>query len=141
MKYVFFVIPVALLAGFLIWLPKPKCGEYIDPSVKLLMEQAKLHDRLAINTLWSKSRADGVQALEEYWALKGALLNDSALLDEYVSLVSVRYDLERTSRVISNIKLEPDSPGKLCLLKLLAHEIKKSSECSNEPGGELQSKH
>jgi hypothetical protein len=109
---------VLALGGVFLILPVSDCEE-MNAQEKKLTELAGQGDLHAVSALFALSRQRQVPALEEVWALEGALLGDPGFQKEYVIFFKTRFDRTRQERVIKYLQEKRDKPGAKCLTSLL----------------------
>lgn len=130
-RNVYIILPLIALAfgGAFFLLPKSNCEDEPDPQIEKLLERVDKGELEAIAALYRLNKQKGITPLEEYWALKGALLGDSGFQKVYVTLFKSRMNPTEQQRVINSIDSGRESSGAACLLEMLRSS---SSEGCNE---------
>ena len=132
-KKIGWLLVIALILGIIFFLlPKNSCDDSIDPQLKLLSKRADSGDTKAIATLYSLNKSRGIDALAEYWALKGALQGDVYLRKEYVFLFNKRFSPEEKQRSIEVVKTEGAMPGAKCLMAFLIEDKDQQRVCPQQ---------
>lgn len=122
------VIPVFLVVAFLL-LPKRNCCDDADPELEALTTRAMAGQLDAINALYQRAKADGVQPMEEHWALEGALQGDKSLRQTYAQMFKTGIDADRKKRILKSISERTEMPGTSCLLATLNDASSADSVC------------
>lgn len=123
------VILPMFLAGVFFLLPKTNCCDDADPELEALTSRAVAGQLDAINVLYQRAKAEGVQPMEEHWALEGALQGDKSLRRAYVEMFKTRIDADRQQRLLAGISRRAEMPGAPCLIATLNETSTVSSVC------------
>ena len=110
------LIVMGILGIIFFSLPRNNCDDPIDPQLKVLSDRAEQGDIRAISALYDYNKLKGIEPLEEYWALEGALQGDSRLRREYVDIFKKRFNAEQKQRIIEVIKEQGKMRGAACLM-------------------------
>lgn len=100
---VFFLIAVGLAAGAF-FLPKNDCGDDPYAHLESVISNAEAGDLDSIRALFFYSKSIDADAMEEYWALKGAKLGDAQLFSAYASLFLSSFSEDKKRLVLSHLK-------------------------------------
>ncbi|MFZ6723728.1 hypothetical protein [Undibacterium sp. Ji49W] len=120
---------LATLTGLFFLLPQSHGDEdFVDPQIKLMQQKADDGDLPSISALYQYEKNRGIVALEEYWALQGALLGDTALRQVYIDFFN-QFDAQQKQRILEIIREHQDKPGADCLLASLENAKNKLSIC------------
>ena len=135
--YIILLLIALVFSGVFFLLPKSNCDDESDPQIEKLLERADKGELEAIAALYRFNKQKGITPLEEYWALKGALLGDSGFQKEYVTLFKSRMNPTEQRRVINSIDSERESPGAECLIQMLRSSNKEgcNEEASQQKSG------
>ncbi|MBG9386648.1 hypothetical protein [Caenimonas aquaedulcis] len=117
------------IAGYF-FLPTAHCCDEDDPESAALVSAANAGKMEAIQALFERAQRDKIPALEENWALIGALRGDQKMRQTYVSFYRTRLSSEQRSRVLSYIGGVTDMPGKPCLLADLTETSSTGGACN-----------
>ena len=121
-------VPMFLVAVFFL-LPKTNCCDDADPKLEMLTTRAGAGQLDAINELYQRAKAEGVQPMEEHWALEGALHGDKRLREVYVEIFKTRIDADRKKRLLAAINGRTEMPGAPCLIATLSEASSVSAVC------------
>lgn len=124
------LIIMLLLAAALFSLPKKSCCDDADPELEALTARAMAGELDAIKVLYQRAKTEGVQPMEEYWAMEGALRGDKALRDAYVKIFHSRMDADRKQRLLAAMKDRSAMPGATCLLAMLSEASPAGAACN-----------
>ena len=113
------IVAVGIAAYFL--LPTAHCCGGNSQEEAALTAAAAAGQLGAIRASFERARKDGVPALEEHWALQGALRGDEQLRKMYVEFYRTRFSEDRRRQVLAQISKENDLPGTACLASVLAN--------------------
>ena len=122
------IVPVFLAAVFFL-LPKTNCCDDADPELEALTTRAGAGQLDAINMLYQRAKVEGVQPMEEHWALEGALHGDKRLREVYVEIFKTRVDADRKQRLLTVITGRAEMPGAPCLIATLSEASSASAAC------------
>jgi hypothetical protein len=111
---------IALGAAAYWLLPNAHCCDKPDEELEALTSAARGGQLDAIRALLERAGRDGIPALEEYWALDGALRGDASLRAAYVGSYRTRFTAEQQKLVLSRINEERRMPAAACLLSTLS---------------------
>jgi hypothetical protein len=136
-RYVWTVIAVAVGVSVLavadgwLLLPMPNSCEKTDPELDRLTASAGRGDMEAISVLFAQAKRDGVQPMQEHWALEGGLRGNRALRQAFVDYFNgMRMDHQQ--RVVAQIKLRSAMLGAPCLLRALGDSSVVAQACNGE---------
>lgn len=123
------IVP-ALLAAAFFSLPRHNCCDDADPELEALTPRAMAGDLGAIKALYQRAKTEGVQPMEEHWAMEGALRGDKALREAYVEVFHARImDADRKQRLLAAMKDRSEMPGATCLLAMLGGASSAGAAC------------
>jgi hypothetical protein len=125
----FLLVGCLAFAAMFFMLPKSSCCED-DAQLERLTDAAAAGDLDAIEALYMKAERDGVQPMQEHWALEGALRGDRNMRMAYVELFNSRIEPARQQSVLAAIQNSPHMPGTSCLLVQLVGTASAASECN-----------
>lgn len=137
--FIILLLIMLVLSGAFFLLPKSNCDDEPDPQLERLIDRAYSGEIEAVAALYRINKQKRIDPLEEYWALKGALLGDAGIQKEYVTIFQSRLNATEQQRVIKSIEAEIKMPGALCLLEMIRSDTTtKQSFCpassKPEPG-------
>jgi hypothetical protein len=121
---------ILTLVAALFFLPKVRCCEQDSAELEALTRAAADGQVAAIRALFERARKDGVPALEEHWALEGALRGDEQLRNAYIALFRTRFTDDRRKQVIARLSNEKNVTGAACLIAVLSNQHAPAGSCS-----------